>query len=141
MTKACTPQETRETFGSAVLFAPQPSSRRFSPFTDVRVFSPCTRRCLVFNDLVVPLGRKLEVCLGSDPTCCDLVLVGKWISEQHAAIFYSEGCYFIENLDPNIGTFVNGRRIHDIVELHPGDEIGLKPYTILFASVDVMKTA
>ena len=104
------------------------------PSTDggVEVFSPCTQRYLLLQDLVIPLGKKLRITLGNDPATCDIVLAGPRINGQHAAIVYSEGCYFLQDLGTATGTHINGRKITGIVELRAGDRINLWPHTLRF---------
>lgn len=99
---------------------------------DITVFAPCAQRYLVFESLVIPLGGKLEMLIGSSAEECDLVLLGARVSRQHAVIRYHDGCYFIQDLGTLHGTFVNGRRINGTVELHVGDEIVMKPYRLHF---------
>jgi len=99
---------------------------------DVRLFAPFNRKYLLFENMVVPLGEKLHLVLGSDPVMCDMVLLGARISRQHAMIFYHDGCYFLQDLGSVHGTYINGYKISGMVELHPGDEIGLKPYVMSF---------
>ena len=106
----------------------------FHPSTDagVEVFSPCTQRYLILQDLVIPLGKKLRITLGNDPATCDIVLAGPRISRQHAAIAYSDGCYFLQDLGTASGTHINGRKITGIIELRAGDRINMWPHTLRF---------
>ncbi len=99
---------------------------------DVRIFAPCDQKFLVFQSLVIPLGHKRQMIIGSDPATCDLVLLSPRVNDRHAVIFYHGGCYFIRDLSTLFGTSVNGRRIAGPTELHVGDFIHLKPYTIRF---------
>lgn len=125
MSTAYTVAEAGGLFDAAVLFHP-------STDAGVEVFSPCTQRYLVFQDLVIPLGKKLRIILGSDPAACDIVLAGARIRHQHAAIVYSDGCYFLQDLGATSGTHVNGRKITGIIELRDGDRINLWPHTLRF---------
>jgi hypothetical protein len=126
MTTTCTVAELAQMYDPTVCYLPpaQPSL--------VEVFSPFTQKYLVFDNLIVPLGKKLRMILGSDASSCDLVMLGSRVDPHHAMIFYDNGCYFIQDLGSRLGTFVNGRRISGIVELCPGDEITMKPYSITF---------
>ena len=58
----------------------------------------------------------------------DLQIQDPKISEEHAAIGYIDGIFFILDIKSKNGTFVNGEKIIEKV-LHDGDEIrlGLKP--------------
>lgn len=136
MSRSCNAVDVSELFGAAVCYSPLSETRHPHPaiLKDVRVFSPYARKCLVFKDLVFPLGDKLRIVIGSDAAACDLVLVGKPVDAEHAMVLYHNGGYFIQDLDSRCGTRVNGRTISDITELHEGDEITLRPYTIRFTA-------
>ena len=125
MSSAYTVTEAVGLFDAEVLFHP-------STDAGVEVFSPCTQRYLVFQDLVIPLGKKLRLVLGSDPATCDIVLAGARVGEQHAAILYSDGCYFLQDLGAASGTHINGRKITGLIELRAGDRINLWPHTLRF---------
>ena len=125
MSTACTVTEAVGLFNAKFLFQP-------STDTGVEVFSPCTQRYLIFQDLVIPLGKKLRLVLGSDPVACDIVLAGARVGQQHAAILYSDGYYFLQDLGAASGTHVNGRKITGLIELRAGDRINLWPHTLRF---------
>lgn len=127
MSHACTAEEMSELFGPSVKFHPALSQ-------DVSVFSPYGRKYLVFGDAVLPLGERLHFVLGSDPAACDLVLLSTRVSARHAELFYDNGCYFLRDLGSAQGTCINGRRITGTAELHVGDEITIKPYSMTFTS-------
>ncbi len=55
------------------------------------------------NDIVLPLDRR--------------------ISRRHARLFQRGGYWYIEDLGSANGTFVNDRRVHQPVQLRPGDRI------------------
>ena len=134
MSRSCNAVDLAELFGSGVCYGPSSFDHPHPAImNDVRVFSPCARKCLIFKDLVIPLGEKIQIVLGSDAATCDLVLLGKSINAHHASIRYHDGCYFVQDLGSRCGTYVNGRRISGITELRIGDEIALRPYTIRFA--------
>lgn len=126
MTTTCTAADLDKLYGPSLCYLPpsQPGP--------VEVFSPFTQKYLVFENLIVPLGKKLRMILGSDASSCDMIMLGARVDRNHAMIFYDNGCYFIQDLGSRLGTFVNGRRISGIVELLAGDEITLKPYSITF---------
>ncbi len=125
MSSAFTVEEAVGLFDAEVLFRPATE-------TAVEVFSPCAQRYLVLQDLVIPLGKKLRIVLGSDATECDVVLAGPRIGKQHAAIMYSDGCYFLQDLGSPSGTHINGRKITGLIELRAGDRINLWPHTLRF---------
>jgi neural Wiskott-Aldrich syndrome protein len=137
MSRSCNAADVPEFFDSSACYSSSPELARPHPAipNDVRVFSPYGQKCLVFKHVVIPLGAKLRVVLGSDAASCDLVLMGKPVDPQHAMVLYHNGGYFIQDLDSRCGTYVNGRRISSITELRVGDEIALRPYTIRFSVV------
>ncbi|MFH0954242.1 MAG: FHA domain-containing protein [Verrucomicrobiota bacterium] len=123
-----------EGLDSALYYCMRPACEEQRPaiMDDVEVFAPLGRRYLVLRNLMIPLGRQISLTLGCDPATCDVILMGERVSEQHARIFWHQGCYFVEDLDSANGTFVNGRKIDDVVELQPGDKIGLWPHVLVF---------
>ncbi|MDZ4719716.1 MAG: FHA domain-containing protein [Roseiflexaceae bacterium] len=56
---------------------------------------------------------------------CDIVIEGRLISRQHAAITQSGQNYMLEDLNSHNGTSVNGLRISTPWMLHDGDQIEL----------------
>lgn len=127
MSHMCSAEEMSELFGPSVKFHPALAK-------DVSVFSPCNRRFLVFGDFVFPLGQRLNFVLGSDPDTCDLVLLSTRVNARHARLFFDNGCYFLEDLGTEHGTYINGRRIMGTAELRVGDEIMIKPYRITYTA-------
>ncbi|HEU5103436.1 MAG TPA: FHA domain-containing protein [Roseiflexaceae bacterium] len=71
----------------------------------------------------VPLQAE-RVVLGRAPEC-DIVVEGRLISRQHAAISRSGSTYTLEDLGSHNGTAVNGRRISGPSTLRAGDRIEL----------------
>ncbi|HPF99309.1 MAG TPA: FHA domain-containing protein [Kiritimatiellia bacterium] len=128
MSRSCTLAEMTASFGPGVSFRTESAPR------DVRVYAPFTEKHLLFQNLAIPLGDRVRTVLGSDSGSCDLVLVGGRISPMHAEIFYKDGCYFIQDLGSLHGTYVNGQKVGGVAELHAGDEIMVKPYTLVFSS-------
>ncbi|MBE9011300.1 FHA domain-containing protein [Pseudanabaenaceae cyanobacterium LEGE 13415] len=78
---------------------------------------------------------------------CDLVLSDQCVSRYHAAIQLLEpGEFYLVDLNSYNGSFINGRRIREISQLHSGDRVslgqveleffgGLTPFTIQNAEV------
>ncbi len=69
--------------------------------------------------------RRIElagpVCvIGRDPST-SVRLEEESISKQHARLTQNGDSFQIEDLESSNGTFVNGRRIRDRVEIKPGD--------------------
>jgi pSer/pThr/pTyr-binding forkhead associated (FHA) protein len=74
-------------------------------------------------------SRRIElpstVCiLGRDPNST-VHLEEESVSKQHARVSLQEGRIYIEDLGSSNGTFVNGRRVHEKIELRPGDLVRL----------------
>ena len=63
----------------------------------------------------------------------DIRLQYSWVSRQHAMIQQdSNGIYSLVDLGSSNGTFVNGKRIHAICRLSPGDRIGIGQTSLVF---------
>ena len=54
-----------------------------------------------------------------------IVIKDKFVSSMHMKIHEEDGSYFIEDLDSQNGTYLNGQLIEDIIELKNGDTIGV----------------
>ncbi|UCF70092.1 MAG: GGDEF domain-containing protein [candidate division WOR-3 bacterium] len=77
----------------------------------------------------VPLGK--DRCIIGRAEDTDLTLGGHDVSRHHAAVFFQNGRYFIEDLNSTNGTILNGVSIeHDV--LAQGDQISIGEHTILF---------
>jgi serine phosphatase RsbU (regulator of sigma subunit) len=63
-----------------------------------------------------------KTVLGRHPSC-QVVLDNASVSRTHAQITESHGAYVIEDLHSRNGTFVNGQKIRERIELSDGDEI------------------
>lgn len=57
----------------------------------------------------------------------DIVIRDTFVSKTHMRIYLDNGDYFIEDFDSANGTYLNGERITDIIQLQNGDniEVGL----------------
>ncbi len=53
----------------------------------------------------------------------DIPLLDDKVSRVHCGIRLSDGDFYLKDLKPRNGTFVNGRRVEDTVKLKPGDRI------------------
>jgi DNA-binding response OmpR family regulator len=71
----------------------------------------------------VPLPAECTI-LGRAPEC-DLVIEGRLVSRQHAAISRSGTSYILEDLGSHNGTTVNGQRLSGRWVLRDGDRIEL----------------
>ena len=54
---------------------------------------------------------------------CELALADAEVSRRHARLETQGGIVFLRDLESSNGTFLNGRRLDDAVELREGDEI------------------
>jgi hypothetical protein len=72
--------------------------------------------------LVLPV--RSEVLIGRIHAC-DLVIADPTVSTRHAFLGHVEGRWFLRDLGTTNGTFVNGARVIDEIEVAPGDELGI----------------
>ncbi len=63
-----------------------------------------------------------ETIFGRD-TGCQICLDDEFVSQLHARVVNSQGRYILEDLGSTNGTYVNGRKIKDPVDLRHGDRI------------------
>lgn len=63
---------------------------------------------------------------------CDIVLREKYISAEHACIWFEKGEWYLEDLGSRNGTYVNGQRIRNTVILDAQDEITFGELEFLF---------
>lgn len=66
---------------------------------------------------------------------CDVVLVDKSVSRQHAIVYCLKGKFFIEDVGSTNGTLLNGKTITARTELVPGDEVKLGISKLVFLLV------
>jgi hypothetical protein len=81
----------------------------------------------------VPLGHD-PLVIGRDPQN-DIVLDDRRVSRKHAEIRVRLGRYTLYDLQSTNGTYVNGRRVAEIV-LSDGDRIAIGGVEILFRATD-----
>jgi serine phosphatase RsbU (regulator of sigma subunit)/pSer/pThr/pTyr-binding forkhead associated (FHA) protein len=79
---------------------------------------------------VYELKRDVMI-IGRDPGC-DIVLTRKFVSRRHARIVNTTGGYFLEDLESNCGTQVEGREIDRPTPLRDGLHIKIGNYTLVF---------
>lgn len=65
------------------------------------------------------------VCVLGRASSANIVLEEESVSKQHARLTHHDGIFRIEDLGSSNGTFVNGKRVHEVQELHPGDLVRL----------------
>jgi sigma-B regulation protein RsbU (phosphoserine phosphatase) len=81
-------------------------------------------------------GRLFEikrdiVTIGRD-TGCDIILTRRFVSRRHARIVRTTEGYFIEDLESNCGTQVDGRAVDRPTPLYDGLHIKIGNYTLVF---------
>lgn len=80
-------------------------------------------------------SRRVE---GSTPlvigrsTEADVLVMDPEVSRRHAQLEADRGAVFLTDLRSSNGTFLNGRRIGESIELRPGDEIDIGSVRIVF---------
>ncbi len=80
----------------------------------------------------VSLETVPELLIGRS-TNCSLQLLDKRVSGSHARIYLDQKKWHICDLNSTNGTYVNGKRIHEIV-LKDSDSITIGPYELMFIS-------
>jgi DNA-binding winged helix-turn-helix (wHTH) protein len=84
-----------------------------------------------------------ETLIGRGPACA-VRLIASGVSRVHAGVRVQEGRALIEDRESKNGTWVNGKRIDDPVQLEEGDEVFVGDYRLVFrssATLDSTRTA
>ena len=87
------------------------------------------------------LGIAKDIELSGEPLSigrsreADIPLLDDKVSRVHCGIRLSDGDFYLKDLKPRNGTFVNGQRVEDTVKLKPGDRIQVG------STIFVMETA
>lgn len=68
----------------------------------------------------MPVAKTIGTSINSD-----IILTGKYVSEQHAILTEEDGQTFIEDLNSTFGTHVNGKQIDKLTELSSRDRVKL----------------
>jgi hypothetical protein len=74
----------------------------------------------------VELGRTREA---------DVVLRDPEVSRRHARLESRNGVVYVEDLESSNGTFLNGRRVTEPIEIREGDEIDVGTTRVVVTSV------
>jgi hypothetical protein len=74
------------------------------------------------QELVLPLRERTLLGRSRD---CDAPLTSAAVSAHHVLVLHAEGRWTVDDLGSLNGTFVNGRRIVDRIEVRAGDELRL----------------
>jgi hypothetical protein len=86
--------------------------------------------------LVLP--RSDSVVVGRS-RACGCILSDASVSRRHAVIRHSDGAWWLRDLGSMNGTYVNGSRILDDVEVRPGDEVGFGAASYRLAPVSALR--
>lgn len=78
-----------------------------------------------------PLVGQITLGRGNDN---QIVLKDPYISKKHLRIVEDEGKFYLEDLNSSNGTYVNGDRILDVVELKNGDRIKVGQVEFLYVN-------
>lgn len=73
----------------------------------------------------ISLGRK---------SSNDIVIPDRYISKNHFKIVEDENEHYLEDLNSSNGTYVNGKKIIDIIRLKNGDRINVGKIEFLFVN-------
>ncbi len=65
----------------------------------------------------------------------EIVLRDPEVSRRHARFESHDGTVFVGDLQSSNGTFLNGRRVTDAIEIRPGDEVDVGATRIVVKSV------
>ncbi len=78
-----------------------------------------------------PLVGQITLGRGNDN---QIMLKDPYISKKHLKIVEDEGKFYLEDLNSSNGTYVNGERIMDVVELKNGDRIRVGQVEFLYVN-------
>jgi len=78
-----------------------------------------------------PLVGQITLGRGNDN---QIILKDPYISKKHLKIVEDEGKFYLEDLNSSNGTYVNGERIMDVVELKNGDRIRVGQVEFLYVN-------
>lgn len=81
------------------------------------------------------LNQQHDVIIGREGYC-DIVLPKRTISRKHARVFFEGNRFKIEDLSSSHGTFLNGRRVDQPLNLKDGDHINI--YDVPIAYVEIL---
>jgi FHA domain/Domain of unknown function (DUF1707) len=87
--------------------------------------------------LVLPLRE--SVVLGRS-RACGCILCDSTVSRRHASIRHDDGAWWLRDLGSTNGTYVNGWRIVDEVEVRPGDEVSFGAATYRLAPAAALRS-
>jgi pSer/pThr/pTyr-binding forkhead associated (FHA) protein len=65
------------------------------------------------------------LCVLGRSSSANIVLEEESVSKKHARLTYAEDGFRIEDLGSSNGTFINGKRVHEVAPIAPGDLLRL----------------
>ncbi len=80
-----------------------------------------------------------EVIIGRAPGC-GLPIDSPLISREHARLLITADGIWLEDLRSTNGTWVNGKRIEERLQLHPGDQISFANFGFVFTGTSLEPT-
>lgn len=87
--------------------------------------------CYESNGNTETVELVLPCVIGRNHECLPRLTDGK-VSQQHARVYLENNAVMIEDLNSMNGTYVNGEKINEPVELLSGDEVIVGTTTLLF---------
>jgi pSer/pThr/pTyr-binding forkhead associated (FHA) protein len=92
--------------------------------------------------LAIPQGDRARRYDGRPPfdigrsSEADVVLADPEVSRRHARFETRNGVVFVDDLESSNGTFLNGRRVRESIEVRPGDEVDVGTTRLLVETVE-----
>lgn len=94
--------------------------------------TPMAVRLQIVGGAREPYEGRAPLILGRDRNA-DLVLHDPEVSRRHARLESHEGLLYLVDLDSSNGTFLNGRRVTEAIEVRAGDEIDVGTTRVVVA--------
>lgn len=66
----------------------------------------------------------------------DVPVLDPLVSRRHARLDVEDGIIYVTDLNSSNGTYLNGRRVEDSIELRPGDSIGVGAANVTFVGTN-----
>lgn len=85
-----------------------------------------------YNNVEFDVSKYDRVTIGKSERC-DIRLDNPYVSRMHAAVYYEDGQYYLEDLKSSNGTYLNGRKISGKQVIENGDLITIREYGFTFA--------
>lgn len=79
------------------------------------------------------LHSRAQVVVGSDPSTADFVVNAAHVDAAHARFSRRHGHWFVQDLDSDAGTQLNGSEVRGLVQVKPGDVVRMGEFEFVFA--------